>query len=406
MAFKISDKIRIAVLENGLISTYTAREGLMKDLVSQGFDVYVLTHTNQFQNKAEALGINVVNIGSGNCNPISILKYLRNLYEAFKVIRPNVCLTFSIRPAIWGNLIARHFRIPVITNITGIGPLFSSKSSYYKLIRFIYPFALGKTKAVFFQNTDDRQEFIKHSFVSAQKSIMIPGSGVDYVKFAPRHAEIKKEKEFTFLFIGRLIKDKGVFEFIEAARKIKGLNPEIKFKIIGPLWRQSFKSNTISEETIHRWVKEEIIEYLGEKTDVRNDIATADCIVLPSYREGTSNVLLEASSMEKPCIASNVPGCKEVIDHNISGFLCEVQNSLDLAEKMRSMFSLESGIRNEMGKKARQKMIREFDKKIVIERYIQEIQYILSPTVNPVFSIPRIYNDEKEIAFTGMHLAG
>ncbi|MEO6868588.1 MAG: glycosyltransferase, partial [Ginsengibacter sp.] len=211
---------------------------------------------------------------------------------------------------------------------------------------------------------------------------------------------------FTFLFIGRLIKDKGVFEFIEAARKIKRDNPEIKFKIIGPLWRQSFKSNSLSEETINSWVKEEVVEYLGEKTDVRNDISMADCIVLPSYREGTSNVLLEASSMEKPCIASNVPGCKEVIDHGVSGYLCEVQNSPDLAEKMQAMFSLDPLARNEMGKMARQKMIREFDKKIVIERYLQEIKFILSPAVNHVFSIPRVYNNEKEVAYTGMHLAG
>ncbi len=377
-----SQEKKIAVIENGLFSTYTMRDGLMQFLLKQGYDVTILTHTNSFESQVKKTGLKVVNIGSGNMNPVKVSKYIFNLYHALKKLEPDLCLTFSIRPAIWGNFIARYLKIPTITNITGVGPLFTSKNLAYRIARFIYRPALSKTKKVFFQNFDDMNLFIEKKFVTREVAQRIPGSGVDYQKFAPFNFEGKKNDSqkgagFIFLFIGRLIKDKGIFEFVEAARIIRKKFPNIIFNVIGPFWHQNLKSNTITKTDLQNWITEGIIDYQGEKKDVRKYIAEADCIVLPSYREGASNILLEAASMEKPIIATNTTGCKEIVDDGVTGFLCKVRDSNDLAEKMEKMLLLSPEQRKCMGNKARQKIIKEFDKQIVLTAYAKSIDEVL-----------------------------
>ena len=381
---------KIAVIENGLLSTYTMRDGLMKRLLEEGFEVTVLTHTNRFVSQVEKTGLKVINIGSGNINPFKVSKYIYNLYAALKKTEPDVCLTFSIRPAIWGNIITRILKIPTITNITGVGPLFTSKNIAYRVARSIYRNALSKTKKVFFQNYDDLKLFVEKKFVSADIATRIPGSGVDYKKFNPADYPEKKSPAFVFLFIGRLIKDKGIFEFVEAARIISNKYPDVVFNVIGPFWHQTFKSNTVSPSDLKNWIEEGIIDYEGEKKDVRQYIAAADCIVLPSYREGTSNILLEAASMEKPAITTNTTGCKEIVEDGKTGFLCNVKDNHDLALKMEKMLLLSAGDRKKMGQKAREKIIKEYDKEIVLEAYLKAISEAISPeeAVPAINSIP------------------
>lgn len=371
-----SQKKKIAVIENSLFSTYTMRDSLMKRLLKEGFDVTILTHTNSFVSHVEKTGLRVIHIGSGNLNPFKILKYIFNLYTALKKINPDLCLIFSIRPAIFGNLVARYLNIPTITNITGVGPLFSSKNFAYRAARFIYRFALGKTRTVFFQNYDDMNSFLKNKFVKKEIAKRIPGSGVDYNKFSPIVTN-HNENYFTFLFIGRLIKDKGIFEFAEAARNLKKKYPQVLFNVIGPFWHQNLKSNTISKNDLQNWIVEGIIDYQGEKKDIRKYIAHADCVVLPSYREGTSNILLEAASMEKPIVTTNTTGCKETVEDGVTGYLCKIKDSKDLAAKMEKMYLLSAEQRSVMGKKGREKMIKEFDKNIVIYHYLDAIDEIL-----------------------------
>lgn len=371
-----SNKKKIAVIENGLFSTYTMRDGLMQFLLKEGYEVTILTHTNSFVSQVEKTGLKVINIGSGNVNPVKVLKYIFNLYRALKRIEPDVCLTFSIRPAIWGNYITRYLKIPTVTNITGVGPLFTSKNLAYRIARSIYRPALSKTKKVFFQNFDDMDLFIENNFVRKEIAERIPGSGVDYLKFSPIDSNGRAHDHFIFLFIGRLIKDKGIFEFVEAARIIRKKYPNVQFNVIGPFWSQNLKSNTITQSDLQNWIIEGIIDYQGEKKDVRKFIADADCVVLPSFREGTSNILLEGASMERPIITTNTTGCKEIVDDEITGFLCNVKDSLDLARQMEKMILLSREERMIMGKKARQKIIKEFDKKIVLDAYQKAIQNI------------------------------
>lgn len=364
---------KIAVIENSLFSTYSMRDSLMKILRQEGYEVTVLTHTNSFVKQVEKSGLKVINIGSGNLHPLKVSKYIYHLFSALRTLRPDLVLTFSIRPAIWGNFISRYLNIPTITNITGVGPLFTSKNIAYRLARVVYKPALKKTSKVFFQNYDDMELFISHQFVTREIAERIPGSGVDFEKFLPGEVS-EKNKDFIFLFIGRLIKDKGIFEFVRAARKIHAKYPGVIFQVIGPFWQQNLKSNTITKSELKNWIDEGIIDYMGEKKDVRKYLAQADCIVLPSYREGTSNILLEAASMEKPAITCNTTGCKEVVEDNVTGFLCKVKDSNDLANKMEKMLLLSPDTRFEMGKKAREKIIREFDKKIVTRAYLNAIE--------------------------------
>jgi glycosyltransferase involved in cell wall biosynthesis len=375
-------KKKIAVIENGLFSTYTMRDGLMQFLLKQGYEVTILTHTNSFVSQVEKTGLKVINIGSGNVNPLKVLRYISNLYRALKKINPDVCLTFSIRPAIWGNYITRYLKIPTITNITGVGPLFISKNFAYRIARSIYRYALSKTKKVFFQNFDDMNLFIKNKFVREEIAERIPGSGVDYQKFHPLTLEEKlndnlSNSGFIFLFIGRLIKDKGIFEFIDAARIIRKKYPNVIFNVIGPFWHQNLKSNTITKSDLQNWIIEGIIDYQGEKKGVRKFIGAADCVVLPSYREGTSNILLEAASMERPIITTDTTGCREIVNDKVTGFLCRVKDSIDLAEKMETMLLLSPEERQKMGKKARGKIIKEFDKQIVLDAYLKVIEDVI-----------------------------
>jgi glycosyltransferase involved in cell wall biosynthesis len=248
----------------------------------------------------------------------------------------------------------------------------------YRIARILYQTALRKTRKVFFQNNDDMNLFVKKKFVKSSVAERIPGSGVDYNKFSPAGIRTRENGSFTFLFIGRLIKDKGIFEYINAARITRKKYPHANFNIIGPFWTQNLKNNTITQTQLHNWIDEGVIDYLGEKKDVRKYIGEADCVVLPSYREGTSNTLLEAASMEKPAIATNTTGCREIVEDKITGLLCNAKDETDLADKMQKMISLSEQERKQMGQRARQKIIKEYDKQIVIAAYLKAIKEALA----------------------------
>lgn len=369
-------KKNIAIIENNIIATNTIRRKLTSALMEQGYNVVVLTTGKEAEIAlARERGFNIIDVKSSNSNPLDVLKYISNIRRALKSFKPDVCLTFTIRPAIWGNMVTGSLNIPTITNITGVGPLFESKSVVYRAARTLYKFVLRKTRKIFFQNTDDRDLFLKHRFIKEEVAGMVPGSGIDHEFFKPMQPENPSD-HFVFLFISRLVKDKGVLEYVEAARIIRAEFPTVECRMLGPLWEQNLQSNIITKSDINNWVNEGAIRYLGEATDVRSYIAAADSIVLPSYREGTSNVLLEASSMEKPCITCDTTGCREIVSHDITGYLCKVADAADLAHQMKKMIQLPPESRYEMGKKARQKVIREFDKQIVINAYLQAIRSV------------------------------
>jgi glycosyltransferase involved in cell wall biosynthesis len=204
--------------------------------------------------------------------------------------------------------------------------------------------------------------------------VRVPGSGIEHEKYTPRDKSIAPDGKFRFLFISRLVKDKGIGEYVEAARKLKEKNSHIICQVLGPLWKQNLRANTVTEEELQGWIDSGVIEYLGETKDVRQFIADADCVVLPSYREGTSNVLLESASMARPIVTTNTTGCREIVDEGITGYLCEVKDAEGLAAQMYKVFALSEEERRTMGAKGREKVMREYDKRIVVGAYLSEIK--------------------------------
>lgn len=368
--------MKVVIIENNILATNTIRKKLAVTLLQKGFEVVVLTTGEVSElEKARSEGLRVIDVQSGGGNLLEVGRYIWNLNKSLSSIKPDIILTFTMRPNIWGNIIAGIKGIRVVSNITGTGQLFSSKNISFRIARLLYKFALRKTDWIFFQNIEDQKLFVDRKMVNEKKTSIIPGSGVDTTFFAPMNKP--EQTPFTFLFIGRLIKDKGIVEFVKAAVHLKRLYPEVVFKIVGPLWKQNIKSNTISKEELDFWIKSKIVKYAGNDTDVRSFIAASDCVVLPSYREGMSNVLLEAGSMEKPCIATNVTGCKEIIVDKETGLLCKPKDADDLAGKMIEMFHISAQVRKDMGKTSRLRAQKYFEKNIVIQEYLDVIEKVI-----------------------------
>ncbi len=317
-----------------------------------------------------------IDVGKSVMNPLTALKYNSRVRKALKEIQPDVCLTFTIRPAIYGNMVTSGLKIPTISTITGTGPLFDSRSLSYTIARQLYKWVLKKTRYVFFPNYDDLELFIKAKYITRAQARRVPGSGVNYQKFAPMPSARSSDGKFVFLYISRLIKDKGIMEYVEAASIMRKEHAHAEFHVIGPLWSGNKRSLTVTENELTGWINKKWIVYHDKQKDIRPFVADADCVVMPSYREGMSNVLLEAASMARPLIATNVTGCRDIVEDGVNGLLCKVKDGKDLARKMNEMMSLSAEEREQMGQRGREKMIREFDKKLVIQIYLQAIDEI------------------------------
>ncbi len=372
-----TEKKRIAIIENHELGIYSIRHDLVK-AIAEKYDITVLTEVDDsFKNGDLASIVHFVDVGKAVLNPVTALKYYSRLKKALLQAKPDLCLTFTIRPAIYGNLVTRKLNIPTISTITGTGPLFDSKSISYSIARQLYKRVLKKTRFVFFPNYDDLNGFVERGYIKKEQARRVPGSGINYDQFAPQPTSRANDGKFIFLYVSRLIKDKGIMEFVEAASILKDQFPHAEFNIVGPLWTGNKKSLTVTAEELNGWIEKKWIVYHDKQKDVRPFMADADCVVMSSYREGMSNVLLEAASMARPLIATNVTGCRDIVEDGVNGLLCKVKSGTDLAEKMKKMMALSSSEREEMGKKGREKMIREFDKKIVIQNYLQAIEEVM-----------------------------
>ena len=368
----------IAVIENHIIGTTAIRTDLMQALIEEGFDVYVLSEIDASLDKEQLpANIKIINVGASVLNPISAFRYNFRLYKSLKKTNPALCLTFTIRPAIYGNLICRLLKIPVISTITGTGPLFESKSFSYLIARWLYSWVLKKTKRVFFPNYDDLDAFVKAGYIHPGAGVRVPGSGVNLTKFSPQQSSRSPNGKFIFLYISRLVKDKGILEYVEAASTIRKKMPNVEFHVIGPLWTNNKRSLIVTKPELDEWIEKKWIVYHGEQKDIRPFIANADCVVMPSYREGMSNVLLEGAAMGKPLIATNVTGCRDIVIHGENGFLCNAKDGKDLALRMEELMQLPLDKLEQMGKSARQKVVTEFDKKIVVNEYLKNIREVL-----------------------------
>ena len=358
----------LAIVINTSWNIYNFRIGLLKSLQREGYRIVTIAPRDSYSQKLEALGFEYHNININNMgtNPFEDIKLIWNFYRLYKKINPDILLHYTIKPNIYGTIAARLAGVPVINNISGLGTVFLNHNFSSRVARLLYKIALLSPAKVFYQNEDDRSLFIDLKLVDKEKTGLLPGSGIDTAKFSPVDAECV-DSAFTFLFIARLVKDKGLVEYVEAARILKVKYPEVQFAVLGAFYPGN--PTAITEEEMAEWKREGIVKYLGTNDDVSSVIAQADCVVLPSYREGMSRVLLEAASMAKPIVATDVPGCRDIVDDGVNGFLCKVKDVEDLAAQMEKIIQIGDAQRIQMGKKGREKVINEFDESIVIASY-------------------------------------
>lgn len=372
---------KIAIVLNTSWNVYNFRLNLLKVLQNDGYIITVIAPKDEYSIRLKNEGFQYIDLKMNNdgTNILEELKLIVQLFKVYKFIHPDIILQYTIKPNIYGTLVARLLKIPVINNISGLGTIFLKEKIIYKLARFFYKVLLRFPKKVFFQNRDDHEKFLKQKLVKKRNSETIPGSGIDINRFLPIYREEHDNEEFCFLMIARLIKDKGIVEYIEAIQIIKKEYQNVRFQLIGSLYLGN--PTAIKEEELNLWIKEGLIEYLGVSDEIEIIISKSDCVVLPSYREGLSRVLLEAASMEKPIVTTNVAGCKDVVDHGVNGFLCEVRDSKSLAKNMINMLKLSKEDRKIMGQKGRQKVIQQFNEKILIDKYVSTIEEILKETI-------------------------
>jgi glycosyltransferase involved in cell wall biosynthesis len=303
-------------------------------------------------------------------SPLRDLSLLLRLWRLLRHERPSLVIFYTVKPNIYGSLAARALGIPSIVNVTGLGAAFIRQSWLTHVVSRLYRLAFLHSRVVF-ENTADRQLFVDGKLVQAEQTIVMSTTGVDLTQFAP-HRPRPPDDEIRFLLIARMLWDKGVGEFVAAARQIRRQVPGARFYLLGFL--DVPNPAAIDRATVEAWQAEGVVTYLGETSDVRPAIAAADCIVLPSYREGLSRSLIEAAAMARPIIATDVPGCRDTVDAGISGLLVPPRDAVSLAAAMRDFCALSPAARSAMGHASRLKAEAEFDERHVIARYRDELQ--------------------------------
>ena len=367
----------VCITANTTWYTYNFRGRLIAELIEHGYPVTVLAPTDEYVEKIAGLGARHVPLPLNNAgtNPFSELITVVRIGIILRRITPAVILTYTPKVNIHTSLAARCLGIPVIANVSGLGRAFTAGGWLEAVVRRLYRIALRTSRVVFFQNEDDRAEFVRAGIVEKTKTQRVPGSGVDVDRFQPNIREPSKE-EVVFLLAARLLWDKGVGEYVEAARLLRAEHPAVRFRLLGLL--DVLNPSAVSREQIEKWGNEGVVEYLGAVDDVREIYADVDCMVLPSYyREGVPRTLLEAASMGIPVITTNAVGCRDAVDDGLTGFLCRPRDATDLANKMRKILALPSEERRRMGQAGRAKMLREFDERIVIGKYLEAIRVVV-----------------------------
>jgi len=308
------------------------------------------------------------------------------LYHEFRRIykrwQPDLAIHYTIKPNIYATKAAASLGIPCIAVITGLGYTFIKGGLLSRITDTLYRKALKSAAQVWFLNEDDRRVFVEHrGIVPLEKAVLIHGEGIDAkTYFNPGQYEAAKrggeDVAVKFIFVGRLLYDKGIREYVAAAAQIKARYPEAGFSILGYL--NVGNPSAVDEATVAAWERRGVVQYLGSAPDVRLVLQDHDCVVLPSYREGMSTTLMEAAAMGLPLIASDIAGCRELVEDGVTGFLCEARNAGSLAERMAAFIQLRSSERVAMGKRGREKMLRECDMDGIIQHYLQAIRLIMT----------------------------
>jgi glycosyltransferase involved in cell wall biosynthesis len=352
------------------------RPGLFRALQREGFAVIAAAPEGSGKDELKDMGVavEVVAMQPTARSPLADVDLWRRYVALLRRVRPDAFLGFTAKPNIYGSLAAQSLGIPTINNISGLGRVFASRSLLTRLVERLYQLAFRRAPVVFFENRDDSTLFVERGIVRPEQVVNLPGAGLDLDHYAPAAENMDRESEgLIFLLAGRLLWDKGVQQFVDAAQMVRQRHPATRFQILG--FVEPPDRSAVPGETLEQWDREGAVEYLGSTGDVRPFIAAADCVVLPSYyREGVPRILMEAAAMGKPLITTDAPGCRDAVDDGVTGYLCEPRSASAVAEAMERLAGLSADERAGMGAAGRAKMEREFSAEVVHRAYLDALR--------------------------------
>lgn len=359
------------------------RGGLVVGFQEAGYRVLVLTPDDSHVERVRALGCEWIELpmDAKGINPFADVLLFVRYWRVLRRLWPAAFLGFTIKPNVYGSLAAAALGVPVINNIAGLGTTFMRAGWLNWVAKTLYRLALRRSKCVFFQNEDDRALFEQAGLVARERTRLLPGSGVDLARFAPRAAPTV-DRPPVFLMSARLLWDKGVREYIEAARILKLRGIECDVRLLGFL--DVANPSAVPREQVEAWQQEGVVNYLGETDDVRPILAEADIVVLPSYYpEGTPRSLLEAAAMGKPIITTDAPGCRDVVRDGVNGYLVPVRDAQALADALARFAALPVDKRLAMGRASREWVEQRYDERFVIRAYIDALAAVCGPPEQP-----------------------
>ena len=358
---------KILILANFDVGLYKFRKELIQEFLNQGNEVYISLPDGELVRKLEEMGCRFINtlVDRRGINPKTDAKLMLLYRKMIKKLKPDMVITYTIKPNIYGGLMCRMLCVPYAVNITGLGTAFQRESMVKKLVIFLYKIALKKAKVVFFENIGNKQTFLDLKILKENQICVLNGAGVNLEEYS--FCEYPLEKETRFLFIGRVMKEKGVDELFEAAERIKMYRSDVFFDVVGSM-------EDDYQIRIKNLVEKGIIEYHGYQKDVKPYIEQSHCFVLPSYHEGMANTLLEAGAMGRPLITSKIHGCMEAVEEGKNGYLAETKNAESLLGQLEKFLGLSYEERKEMGQASREVVQERFDKTKVVGKTIREIE--------------------------------
>ena len=346
---------------------YDFRAALIKELINRGNDVTILTPFDSHVDDLRALGATLVEtpVDRRGTNPVRDLGLIKLYKRELKRIAPDLVITYTIKPNVYGCYAAKGLKIPYAMNITGLGTAFENEGLLKKMVVAMYKLSAPKAKVVFFENSANRDTFVNEGIIPESKTHVLHGAGVDVNRFS--YQEYPADAEVTrFLFIGRVMKEKGIEELFSAMRQLVAEGEKTELHVVGG-FEENYKA------TIDQYEAEGWLHYHGHQNDVRPFIGQCHCFVLPSYHEGMANTNLESASSGRPLITSDIPGCREAVVENVSGLLCEPKDAENLYGVMKRFLALSRDERKAMGLAGREHMIAVFDKQKVVEETAEEI---------------------------------
>ena len=346
---------------------YLFRREIIVELISKGHKVIALVPYGKEAKKIELLGCSVIktDIDRRGMNPINDIKLLSTYWRILKKVSPDLVITYTIKPNVYGGYLCKRKRIPYAANITGLGTAFQKKGLLKSFVTFLYRIGLKKAKVVFFENEENRQTLINNQITTEEQSCLLPGAGVN-VETYPLTPYPTDNEITCFLFMGRVMKEKGIDELFSAMHRLHGENVPCKLVVLGS-YEEDY-ANKVNECSQEGW-----LDYKGFQEDVKPFIEQSHCFVLPSWHEGMANTNLECASMGRPVITSNIHGCLEAVEDGVSGFLCNKQDPNDLYRVMKKFIGLSFEQRKEMGLAGRKRMEKLFDKRVVVKETMEKI---------------------------------